>query len=123
MTLLIDTHVALWLYAAPNKIPEATRSRLVGGEALIASAASAWEYEIKREKFGDSFGPPFTDLVELLAAEEHDFPFACHKDAYDLPPIHADPFDRMLVAHARHLGCSIVTADKVLQRYPVKALW
>ena len=40
-----------------------------------------------------------------------------------LPPIHRDPFDRLLVARARHEGLMLVTLDPMMRRYPIETLW
>lgn len=123
MTSLLDTHILIWLYNEPAKVPAWLKEQVAGSTGNLVSVISAWEYGIKRRKHGDSFGPPFAEVVRGAAFQYLDFPYACHADAETLPPIHADPFDRMLVAHARHLGCPLVTADEAIRRYPVEVLW
>lgn len=78
---------------------------------------------MKRRQRPDELLASFAEIVEASRYTPLDFPFPCHADAEALPLIHADPFDRMLVAHARHLGCPLITGDKTLHRYPVETFW
>jgi PIN domain nuclease of toxin-antitoxin system len=120
--LLLDTHVLIWLANRPGQVPEAVRCGLAEAEEVFASVISAWEYGLKRQIYPADFPHSFGDLVRDMA-EPLDFAFACHVHAERLPPIHKDPFDRMLVAQALHHGLILVTQDDKLRRYPVETLW
>ena len=52
-----------------------------------------------------------------------DIPFEIRRFAETLPPIHSDPFDRMLIAQALDLELTLVTADQTIRSYPVATLW
>ncbi len=123
MRLLLDTHVLIWLATTPEKIPVSTRRVISASGNVFISAATAWEYGIKRGKSAANL--PFS--LEALIADTHferlDFPFKCHRFAEGLPAIHRDPFDRLLIAHALVLGATLVTIHEAIHRYPVKTLW
>ena len=122
MRLLLDTHLLLWAAAAPERLPvEAAALIEDEGNALVFSAASLWEVAIKaglgRADFRADAGPLRRGLLdngyeELGIAGAH----ACAVAA--LPPLHRDPFDRMLVAQAQVEGLCLLTADPALTGYP-----
>ena len=67
--------------------------------------------------------PPLGELLNRLEATVMPFPSEAWRLTPLLPPIHRDPIDRMLVAHAIHADLTIVTADKLVREYPVRSLW
>lgn len=123
MRLLLDTHALLWALAADASLSgEAAAAITDGRSEVYASAASAWEIEIKRT-LGKLEAPP--DLVD--AVEDTGFePLAIDMDhaieAGRLPLHHSDPFDRLLVAQARLEGLTLVTSDSQIERYEVQTL-
>ena len=123
MRLLLDTHVLIWLAMSPEKIPGSTRSQIGKSGHVFVSAATAWEYGIKRTKTPDALPFPLETLIAATHFERLDFPFECHRFAEELPRIHGDPFDRMLIAHTSVLGATLVTIDETIHRYPVRTLW
>lgn len=122
MKLLLDTHVLLWAAGEPDKLPREAREMLsVPDNALFFSAASLWEVAIKNGLGRDDFavdarllrrGLLDNGYSELPVASEH----AVALDA--LPPIHRDPFDRMLICQAVVEGITLLTADDIVARYP-----
>lgn len=124
MRVLLDTHVLIWLATMPHKVSKNAKAAIISmdNECLI-SAVTGWEYGIKRRKHTEQLAAPFNRIMTVSDLTGVDFPFECHKDAEALPDIHRDPFDRMLVAHARFLDCPLVTNDRKLKRYPVEILW
>jgi PIN domain nuclease of toxin-antitoxin system len=91
---------------------------------VFASAASAWEIAIKQSL--GKLPVPRADLFETLRrANLTELPVTLkHAQATRLlPPIHRDPFDRMLVAQAQTEGLSVVSRDPLVRRYPVTVLW
>jgi len=122
MKLLLDTHVLLWAAGEPNRLSHKIRELLGDPEnELLFSAASMWEITIKsglgREDFQVNArllrrGLLDNDYEELPIRSEH----ALAIDA--LPPIHRDPFDRILIAQATIEGIELLTADQVVARYP-----
>ncbi len=122
MKLLLDTHVLLWAAGQPERLSTAARDLLENHEnELMFSAASLWEVAIKsslgREDFRAQPGVLRRGLldngyVELPVASQHAVCVAA------LPPIHKDPFDRMLVAQAQVEGITLLTCDPVVALYP-----
>lgn len=122
MRLLLDTHVLVWL-RRNGPISLTARARLAEATHLFASVVSGWEYEIKRSKGHPDFSEPFAELLNGSTIEP--LPLAMNVlPAYaDLPSIHRDPFDRMLVAQAISDGLTLVTSDSQVRCYPVETLW
>ena len=119
---LLDTHVLLWAAGAPERLPRQLRDYLENpDEEPVYSVASLWEIAIKRALDRPDFRVEPTALRRgLLAAGYRELPIrADHALALNpLPPIHRDPFDRMLLAQAHVEGLTLVTADGTLARYP-----
>ncbi len=117
MRLLLDTHVLLWSLSQPKKLGSKTRA-LMSRREIYVSAASFWELAIKQ-----SLGRLKADLEEMLdAVPQAGFELlpvaAAHAiGVAQLPAVHQDPFDRLLVAQARHEGLTLLTADETLQAY------
>lgn len=126
MKLLVDSHLLLWAAGSPERLPAKARSLFEDPDhALLFSAASLWEIAIKRGLGRSDFqvdprllrrGLLDNGYGELPVTSEH----AVMLDA--LPPIHKDPFDRMLVAQAHVEGITLVTADDIIGKYP-GAIW
>ena len=129
MNLLLDTHVLLWAAGAARQLPDEVRVLLEDrGNKLFFSAASIWEIAIKNGLGREGFSvDPRLLRRGLLENGYVELPVtSSHALAVDLlPPIHEDPFDRILVAQARIEGITLLTADEVVARYPgpIRALW
>lgn len=125
MRLLLDTHALLWALEAPQRLPPGVRAAIEDTDNdVFASAASAWEIAIKQSL--GRLPVPRADLLEALSrASLTELPVTLrHAQATrSLPPIHRDPFDRMLVAQAQTEGLSLVSRDPWVRRYPVTVLW
>ena len=122
MKLLLDTQLLLWAAGQPGKLSKPAR-RLVEdpGNELLFSAASPWETAIKNTLGREDFrveprllrrGLMDNGYVELPVNSQH----AVGIDA--LPPLHKDPFDRILLSQALTEGITLVTHDAQLARYP-----
>lgn len=123
MTLyLLDTHVLLWAASEPQRLPKATRALLDSSAAdLMFSTASLWEVAIKRGLGRADFRvEPRRLRIGLLDNDYQELPIrGDHALAVDLlPPLHGDPFDRMLLAQAHVEGATLLTADRLLAQYP-----
>lgn len=120
MSLLLDSHVLLWLLLDDPRVSEPTWEMLEAGRhEVLVSAVSVWELEVKRVK-GLLDAP---DDV-LLRAEDAGFRFVDLTpdnalDAARLPHHHGDPFDRLLVAQAQAEAATLVTHDARLAAYDV----
>jgi PIN domain nuclease of toxin-antitoxin system len=122
MKLLLDTHLLLWAAGDPTRLSPAARALMEDPDnELLFSAASLWEVAIKRMLDRQDFradarllrrGLLDNGYVELPIMSEH----AVAIDG--LAPIHADPFDRILIAQATVEGITLVTTDQIVARYP-----
>ena len=123
MKLLLDTHVLIWCLSRPSALRADTRDKLEDPDNLVlVSTVSAWEMEIKRA-LGKLKTPP--DLEEQLRQRRFtELPVHLRhvRALRDLPPLHRDPFDRMLVAQALADDLTLVSHDKRVQRYPVACI-
>jgi PIN domain nuclease of toxin-antitoxin system len=112
MTLLLDTHVFLGWLNAPGRLSKAARKAIGDGKNTVyVSAAVAWEIAIKKAL--DKLEAP-DDLQAAMAANRFlplpvTIPHALGVRA--LPDIHRDPFDRLLIAQAKHEGFKLVSRD------------
>ena len=125
---LLDSHVWLWLNGSPEKLSNRVKAILEDEESeLLLSTASIWELAIK-VKTGKLVLPsePRLYIEERMTANGVSALTIEPKHAIlaaDLPDIHRDPFDRMLVAQAILEGLVFLTADAVLLGYEPKLLW
>lgn len=122
MKLLLDTHLLLWAAGMPDRLPAEARRLMDDPEnEFFFSAASLWEIAIKHGLGRDDFKADARLLRRgLLDNGYSELPIGSeHAVAIDgLPPIHKDPFDRMLVAQATVEGITLLTSDAVVARYP-----
>jgi PIN domain nuclease of toxin-antitoxin system len=122
MRLLLDTHVLLWTIAESRRLSAAARA-LIGEQdnELTFSSASLWEVAIKAGRGSDDFRIDVSSLRRSLFDNEYaELPMTgAHTVALgSLPPIHRDPFDRVLVAQAIVEGLTLVTSDPAVAKYP-----
>ena len=122
MTILLDTHILLWAAGAPERLPSHARAAIEDPRNdLVYSAASVWEVAIKSGRGRADFSVDARVLRHRLLAHGYtELPVTgAHAAAVDLlPPIHKDPFDRILVAQAQLEGLTLWTADDTVGRYP-----
>lgn len=125
MRLLLDTHALLWSLDETHRLPAGLSELLVSsGHVVFVSAVATWEAAIKAAVGRLDYPSP--DLAGAIAqAGFHELPItiAHSLEVRHLPPIHRDPFDRLLIAQARHEGLTLVARDPVFRRYPVDVLW
>ncbi len=122
MKLLLDTHILLWAAEDSPRLPKVARSLILDSDnVLLFSPASLWEITIKKGLGRDDFQADPRVLrralldngyEELTITSEH----AVSVDG--LPPIHKDPFDRLLIAQAMVEGITLLTADERVGEYP-----
>jgi PIN domain nuclease of toxin-antitoxin system len=122
MKFLVDTHLLLWTAGQSGRL-SASAMRLIAdpNNEVLFSAASIWEVAIKRGLGRDDFqadprllrrGLLDNGYAELPIRSDHVVAIA------GLPPIHKDPFDRLLVAQATVEGITLLTADSLVAQYP-----
>jgi PIN domain nuclease of toxin-antitoxin system len=124
--VLLDTHVFLWIHTEPERVGEHLGLVEDRRNVLLVSAASSWEIAIKyglgRLPLPESPEHYVPERLRIIGAEalaiEHTHSLAVAA----LPPLHRDPFDRLLVAQAGLLDVPILTADPQVAQYPVATL-
>ena len=122
MRLLLDTHILLWAAGEPERLSEAASSLIENADnEIVFSAVSLWEIAIKTGRGRDDFRIDAglfrrnlfdNGYAELAMTGVHAAAVA------NLPPLHKDPFDRMLVAQAMTEGLTLVTSDPAVAKYP-----
>lgn len=121
MTFLLDTHILLWA-AARDKMMSARAEEIIRDEAavLVFSAASIWEIAIKRGLDRLDFrADPAAMRAGLIANGYQELAIDSRHAAavLTLPRLHADPFDRILVAQAQIEGMRLITMDEKVVAY------
>jgi PIN domain nuclease of toxin-antitoxin system len=124
--LLLDTHVFLWLFTEPERLGETLAAVEDRRNELLFSAASSWELAIKHQLGKITLPEPPHEYVpnrmRAIGAVPLSVEHAHALAVSALPPLHRDPFDRLLVAQAMQLDLSIVTADPQLASYPARTI-
>jgi len=118
---LLDTHLLLWAAAEPERLSRAARALISNPEnEFLFSAVSIWEVAIKHGLGREDFQVNARVFRRALLDQDYiELPLTGnHAASIDtLPPIHKDPFDRLLVAQAMAEGISLLTSDVQLARY------
>jgi PIN domain nuclease of toxin-antitoxin system len=126
--ILIDTQCWLWWFLAPDRL-NARAHEIIAERRypIYLSAASSWEIAIKvglgKLELPE---PPSRYVPARLADEGMDALPVEHAHALgvaDLPPLHHDPFDRLLVSQARHERAALMTADPQVLGYGIETIW
>ena len=121
MRVLLDTHIALRAVTDSPHLPGVARGVITDPvNEVWVSAVSIWEIAIKHALGRDGMPISGSETVHWFTLSGYrDLPFSwVHAAAVDaLPPIHGDPFDRMLVAQAQTEPFRLVTHDAVIARY------
>ncbi len=117
--LLLDTEALIWWDANDPRLGGHARARIQDAVEVYVSAASAWEVTIKV-----AIGKLRTTRSPAQAVEDagfHELPvtFGHAAAVAALPPLHADPFDRLILAVARTERLTIVTSNRLFEGYDV----
>ena len=122
MQLLLDTHLLVWAMGEPDRLdPSLVRLLEDPMNTPVFSVASLWELVIKRGLDRPDFQlEPSLLRQALLEAGWRELPVEAHHvlAVGQLPPLHRDPFDRLLLAQAQADGLLLITADQQLAQYP-----
>ena len=123
MNLLLDSHALLWALYDPRRLAPSVRAAVTDpANPVFYSPASIWELVIKSAK-----GQLTLDADIVAAATDARFTELPIRSSHawavrDLPPHHADPFDRILIAQALTQRLTLVSRDRVFERYGVALL-
>jgi len=126
--LLLDTCTLIWLTQDAPELSARARNAIVDSRnELLLSSVSAWEIAIKNRLKNLTLPEPaqvflrrarILHKIESLNLDEEAIVQLPH-----LPPLHRDPFDRMLVCQAIAEGMVILTPDELIRQYPVRTIW
>ena len=122
MQLLLDTHLLLWAVIEPERLDVALVGMLEDPlNTPVFSVVSLWELVIKQGLDRPDFQlePPLLRQA-LLEAGWRELPVEAHHvlAVGQLPALHHDPFDRLLLAQAQADGLLLITSDRQLAQYP-----
>lgn len=128
MKALLDTHTFLWWNLDDPRLSQTARDFIAAGDnELFLSAVSAWEIAIKTAR-GRLILPETPEqyiarrmILHHLQPLPVQLSHALH--VFNLPNLHQDPFDRLLIAQSQLEGWPILTADPEITRYSVGIIW
>jgi len=128
MDLLLDTHSLLWLAAGDGKRLSALSRRLIedNENTKYVSMATFWEIAIKLSIRKLELKKGFISIVEFVKDAGFQIISISIEQieiVKDLPLLHRDPFDRILIAQAENRNLTIVTVDKNIKLYNIKTIW
>jgi PIN domain nuclease of toxin-antitoxin system len=123
LKLLLDTHVVLWWQTDDRRLNRAARRAIADADIVWVSAVSGWEAAIKVALRRLRLDEPFDILIAADDFTELPLGLRHTQRLATLPPHHADPFDRMLIAQALTEGATLVSHDRALEPYGVPVLW
>ena len=121
MRLLLDTHLLLWAVAMSDHLPSQAQALIEDARNQVyCSAASLWEIAIKaglrRQDFQVNL-PALRAALPEMAIKELPVTGSHTEKLLELPPVHKDPFDRMLIAQSMAEPLVLLTNDAILTRY------
>jgi PIN domain nuclease of toxin-antitoxin system len=129
MTYVLDTHVFLWAMVEPKNLSQPA-AKIIENEQneLLLSSVVVWEIGIKRKIGKIVFKKNNLEIFIHRVIEESGFiplpiTIAHALEMENLPGIHRDPFDRMLISQARVEKAILITPDRIIQSYDVKTVW
>ena len=123
--LLLDTHTYLWFVGENPQLPQWVSDRIQTSENVFVSIASFWEMAIKYSKGLLELPVPVSRMMEDCATLKLTIlPInGVHLDKLkELPYIHKDPFDRILICQAQAENLELVTVDSYIVQYDVKTI-
>lgn len=120
---LLDTHALIWWLSDPSTLSEPARKVIADpAHTIMLSAASAWEMSIKQRLGRLDFPSNLEEVLEKERIEMLPITIAHALGVGSLPMHHQDPFDRMLIAQAKHEQLILITRDEQIGQYEVQML-
>ncbi|MEE9355933.1 MAG: type II toxin-antitoxin system VapC family toxin [Methylococcaceae bacterium] len=123
MNLLLDTHTLIWALENNPMLSEEARNAIIDGKnGVFVSAVSAWEISIKKAMGKLNAPDNLQEEIHLHRFTPLDINIDHAKLAGELPNLHNDPFDRMLIAQAKIEKLILVSRDSLIAQYNVNLL-
>lgn len=126
MGYLLDTNVLIYILSAPTELSSDAKRIVQNEERLFVSIASLWEIGIKQGLGKLRIGLTIPEIeVQCALRDIQMLPIrsTAIEKLKELPEIHRDPFDRLLIAQALDAGFALVTRDKIISQYPLQTIW
>jgi PIN domain nuclease of toxin-antitoxin system len=128
MKVMLDTHTFLWWNLDDSLLSARAKAAIADGEnEVFLSAASAWEIAIKtaRGRLILPESPAEYIPSRMMANRFLSLPVQISHAArvYELPLLHNDPFDRLLIAQSQLESIPLISGDKEIQLYDVEIIW
>lgn len=128
MRAILDTHTFLWWNMDDPQLSKEVREFIADGRnELFLSAASAWEIALKctkgRLKLPQAPGQYVAERLAIHRISPLPVQISHAMHIYNLPDIHQDPFDRLLIAQSQLEDLPILTTDKEIAQYEVNTIW
>jgi len=124
---LLDTCTLLWLVSDSARISQAASRAIDAADDLYLSDASIWELGLKWSAGKIGLPAPPRLWVPAQCSRWSISAVAITRNhlfrSFELPRVHRDPFDRLIVAQAIENGMTVITPDEAIHGYPVAALW
>ena len=123
MRLLLDTQILVWLVIGDSRLDGAKQGAIFDPDNdLVVSAVIAFEYTELQLRNRFPVNEPLEELQRRFGLTIVGYPTDAWRLVAQLPPIHREPVDRMLIAHAIVDNIPIVTSDSEIRRYPIKCI-
>ncbi|MEG4588336.1 type II toxin-antitoxin system VapC family toxin [Microcoleus sp. MOSTC5] len=127
MKILVDTHIFLWFISGDTQLSTDVRDAIRAPDnEVYLSAVSVWEAIVKYQlgklplpEHPETYLPKQRDLHQIVSLSLDESSVA---QLAKLPPLHRDPFDRMLICQALENGLTIATVDGAIRAYSVSVM-
>lgn len=127
MAYLLDTHAFIWFLNGDNKLSAQAKKKIKSIDNLCyVSVATFWEIAIKHANNRLQLNGKFSGIMEFAVnnkIEVLNIEFLHLVQLQKVPQIHADPFDRLIIAQAIAENMSVITKDEYFSKYPINVLW
>jgi PIN domain nuclease of toxin-antitoxin system len=118
-SLLLDTHVVIWMAKRPDRLPRSLSKAIEAVETRLVSHVTAWEIQIKWEKYGTRFGfslDQFEEALKAFSCTELPIEYGDIRGLSEMRFFHPDPFDRLLMSQAARRAIYFATLDPDIVR-------
>lgn len=127
MRILLDTHIFLWFISGDTQLSPDVRDAIRDPDnEVYLSAISVWEAIVKYQlgklplpEHPETYLPKQRDLHQIASLDLNENSVL---QLAKLPPLHRDPFDRMLICQALQNGLTVATVDTAVRAYPVSVM-